>query len=140
MRVAWPNHRSTTRPCLRAPSRRPPTQSASPGYWIDLGVDPLFSGLLVALNLETAFLSPPVAMSALYLKGAAPKHVTPNHIFAGMRPFKGIQMLAVVLLYLFPAIACGCPRRSPNKATFCAPWCMASTGWAPGAPFLGKPG
>ena len=46
-------------------------------------VDPLFFGLLVALNLQTAFLSPPVAMAAFYLKGVAPPHVTLNQIFAG---------------------------------------------------------
>ena len=63
------------------------------------GVDPLFFGLLVALNLQTAFLSPPVAMAAFYLKGVAPKHVTLNQIFAGMLPFMGIQVLAMVLLY-----------------------------------------
>ncbi len=46
-------------------------------------INPLFFGLLVALNLQTAFLSPPVAMAAFYLKGVAPKHVTLNQIFAG---------------------------------------------------------
>ena len=50
-------------------------------------IDPLFFGLLVALNLQTAFLSPPVAMAAFYLKGVSPKHVTLNPIFAGMMPF-----------------------------------------------------
>ena len=49
----------------------------------NFGVDPLFFGLLVALNLQTAFLSPPVAMSAFYLKGVSPPHVTLNQIFAG---------------------------------------------------------
>jgi TRAP-type mannitol/chloroaromatic compound transport system permease large subunit len=57
------------------------------------GIDPLFFGLLVALNLQTAFLSPPVAMSAFYLKGVAPPHVTLNQIFAGMMPFMGIQIV-----------------------------------------------
>ncbi len=75
----------------------------------DFGVDPLFFGLLVALNLQTAFLSPPVAMSAFYLKGVAPKHVTLNQIFAGMMPFMGIQVIAIVLLYLFPAIGMWLP-------------------------------
>ena len=74
------------------------------------GVDPLFFGLLVALNLQTAFLSPPVAMSAFYLKGVAPRHVTLNQIFAGMLPFMGIQVLAIVLLYLFPAIGLWLPQ------------------------------
>ncbi|MGV3728250.1 TRAP transporter large permease subunit [Hydrogenophaga sp.] len=76
----------------------------------NFGVDPLFFGLLVALNLQTAFLSPPVAMSAFYLKGVAPKHVTLNQIFAGMLPFMGIQILAIVLLYQFPAIGLWLPQ------------------------------
>ena len=58
----------------------------------NFGVDPLFFGLLVALNLQTAFLSPPVAMAAFYLKGVCPPHVTLNQIFAGMLPFMGIQL------------------------------------------------
>lgn len=76
----------------------------------NFGVDPLFFGLLVALNLQTAFLSPPVAMSAFYLKGVAPKHVTLNQIFAGMLPFMGIQVVAIVLLYMFPGIGLWLPE------------------------------
>ncbi len=72
-------------------------------------IDPLFFGLLVALNLQTAFLSPPVAMAAFYLKGVSPPHVTLNAIFAGMMPFMGIQVLAVVILYLFPQIGLWLP-------------------------------
>jgi TRAP-type mannitol/chloroaromatic compound transport system permease large subunit len=72
-------------------------------------VDPLFFGLLVALNLQTAFLSPPVAMAAFYLKGVAPPHVTLNQIFAGMMPFMAIQVLALVILYVFPAIGMWLP-------------------------------
>ena len=75
----------------------------------NFGVDPLFFGLLVALNLQTAFLSPPVAMAAFYLKGVAPKHVTLNQIFAGMLPFMAIQVLAIFLLYQFPAIGLWLP-------------------------------
>jgi TRAP-type mannitol/chloroaromatic compound transport system permease large subunit len=73
-------------------------------------VDPLFFGLLVALNLQTAFLSPPVAMAAFYLKGVSPPHVTLNQIFAGMMPFMGIQVLALALLYIFPEIGLWLPH------------------------------
>jgi TRAP-type mannitol/chloroaromatic compound transport system permease large subunit len=73
-------------------------------------VDPLFFGLLVALNLQTAFLSPPVAMAAFYLKGVSPKHVTLNQIFAGMMPFMGIQLVALLLLYVFPQIGLWLPQ------------------------------
>ncbi len=72
-------------------------------------IDPLFFGLLVALNLQTAFLSPPVAMAAFYLKGVAPPHVTLNQIFIGMLPFMVIQCLAILLLYLFPQIGLWVP-------------------------------
>ena len=73
-------------------------------------IDPLFFGLLVALNLQTAFLSPPVAMAAFYLKGVSPPHVTLNQIFAGMLPFMGIQVVALALLYIFPDIGMWLPR------------------------------
>ena len=76
----------------------------------NFGVDPLFFGLLVALNLQTAFLSPPVAMAAFYLKGVSPPHVTLNQIFAGMMPFMGIQVIAIALLYVFPQIGLWLPQ------------------------------
>jgi TRAP-type mannitol/chloroaromatic compound transport system permease large subunit len=75
----------------------------------NFGVDPLFFGLLVALNLQTAFLSPPVAMAAFYLKGVSPPHVTLNQIFAGMMPFMVIQVVAIFLLYMFPQIGLWIP-------------------------------
>ncbi len=73
-------------------------------------IDPLFFGLMVALNLQTAFLSPPVAMAAFYLKGVAPPHVSLNQIFAGMMPFMAIQVLAMFLLYMFPDIGLWLPK------------------------------
>jgi TRAP-type mannitol/chloroaromatic compound transport system permease large subunit len=62
------------------------------------------------MNLQTAFLSPPVAMSAFYLKGVSPPHVTLNQIFLGMMPFMGIQIIALILLYMFPAIGMWLPE------------------------------
>jgi tripartite ATP-independent transporter DctM subunit len=76
----------------------------------NFGVDPLFFGLLVALNLQTAFLSPPVAMAAFYLKGVSPPHVSLNQIFLGMLPFMGIQIIAIVLLYVWPQIGLWLPQ------------------------------
>ncbi|GAB2177021.1 TRAP transporter large permease [Dongia sp. agr-C8] len=73
-------------------------------------IDPLFFGLMVALNLQTAFLSPPVAMAAFYLKGVSPPHVTLNQIFTGMMPFMLIQVLAMFLLYVFPEIGLWLPH------------------------------
>ena len=75
----------------------------------NFNIDPLFFGLLVALNLQTAFLSPPVAMAAFYLKGVSPPHVTLNQIFLGMMPFMAIQVIAIFMLYMFPAIGLWLP-------------------------------
>ncbi len=73
------------------------------------GIDPLFFGILIALNIQTSFLSPPVAMAPFYLKGVAPKHVSINDIFAGVMPFIVIVVFAMVMLYLFPAIGMWLP-------------------------------
>jgi tripartite ATP-independent transporter DctM subunit len=75
------------------------------------GIDPLFFGLLIALNIQTSFLSPPVAMAPFYLKGVAPKHVSINDIFSGVMPFIFIVLLAMVLLYTFPAIGLWLPEK-----------------------------
>jgi tripartite ATP-independent transporter DctM subunit len=79
------------------------------------GIDPLFFGLLIALNIQTSFLSPPVAMAPFYLKGVAPKHVSINDIFAGVMPFIFIVLLAMVLLYTFPAIGMWLPEQLYGK-------------------------
>jgi len=68
-------------------------------------VDPLFFGILVALNLQTSFLTPPMAMAAYYLKGVAPPHVQLIDIFKGVMPFLSMVLLAMVLLYNFPGLA-----------------------------------
>lgn len=68
------------------------------------GIDPLFFGILVALNLQTSFLTPPMAMSAYYLKGIAPPHVQLNQIFKGNYPYLAMVLLAMVILYNVPAI------------------------------------
>ena len=73
------------------------------------GIDPLMFGILVALNLQTAFLSPPMAMSAYYLKGVAPKHVLLSQIFSGCMPFLYIVILSMLLVYLFPQIVLWLP-------------------------------
>jgi tripartite ATP-independent transporter DctM subunit len=74
------------------------------------GIDPLFFGLLIALNIQTSFLSPPVAMAPFYLKGVAPKHVSINDIFAGVMPFIFIVILSMITLYTFPAIGMWLPE------------------------------
>ena len=73
-------------------------------------VDPILFGTMVAVNLQAAFLSPPVAMSAFYLKGVAPKHVTLNQIFAGMMPYMLIVLLCLVCMYIWPGMTLWLPE------------------------------
>ncbi len=73
-------------------------------------VDPLFFGVLVALNLQTSFLTPPMAMSAYYLKGVAPPTVQLIEIFRGILPYLGIVLLAMVVVYMFPQIVLWLPK------------------------------
>ena len=73
-------------------------------------VDPLLFGILVALNLQTAFLSPPMAMAAYYLKGIAPKHVLLTQIFWGCIPFLMIVLVAMLVVYVWPQISLWLPR------------------------------
>ncbi|MFZ5693775.1 MAG: TRAP transporter large permease [Pseudomonadota bacterium] len=73
-------------------------------------VDPLFFGLLVALNIQTSFLSPPVAMAPFYLKGVAPSWVNINDIFRGVMPYLFIVIISMVMLYSFPQIGLWLPN------------------------------
>ncbi|MBC8058445.1 MAG: TRAP transporter large permease subunit [Rhizobiales bacterium] len=73
-------------------------------------IDPLLFGVLVFVNLQAAFLSPPVAMSAFYLKGVSPPHVTINQIFAGMMPYMGIVVLCMVFMYIWPGLTLWLPK------------------------------
>jgi TRAP-type mannitol/chloroaromatic compound transport system permease large subunit len=73
-------------------------------------IDPVLWGVLVFVNLQAAFLSPPVAMSAFYLKGVAPKHVTLNQIFAGMMPYMLIVVACMVFMYIWPGMTLWLPK------------------------------
>jgi TRAP-type mannitol/chloroaromatic compound transport system permease large subunit len=73
-------------------------------------IDPILWGTLVFVNLQAAFLSPPVAMSAFYLKGVAPKHVTLNQIFAGMMPYMIIVIVCMVIMYFWPGMTLWLPN------------------------------
>jgi TRAP-type mannitol/chloroaromatic compound transport system permease large subunit len=72
-------------------------------------IDPILWGVLVFVNLQAAFLSPPVAMSAFYLKGVSPPHVTLNQIFAGMMPYMLIVILCMIIMYIWPGITLWLP-------------------------------
>ena len=73
-------------------------------------IDPMLWAVLVFVNLQAAFLSPPVAMSAFYLKGVSPAHVTINQIFAGMMPYMLIVILCMVLMYIWPGLTLWLPK------------------------------
>jgi len=73
-------------------------------------IDPILWGTLVFVNLQAAFLSPPVAMSAFYLKGVSPPHVTLNQIFAGMMPYMLVVVLCMVIMYVWPGMTLWLPN------------------------------
>jgi TRAP-type mannitol/chloroaromatic compound transport system permease large subunit len=73
-------------------------------------VDPIFFGVLVALNIQTSFNTPPMAMAAYYLKGIAPPHVQLTDIFKGALPFVMMVFLSMVLIYVFPGIVLWLPN------------------------------
>jgi TRAP-type mannitol/chloroaromatic compound transport system permease large subunit len=72
-------------------------------------IDPILWGTMVFVNLQAAFLSPPVAMSAFYLKGVSPPHVTINQIFGGMMPYMLIVILCLAIMYVWPGMTLWLP-------------------------------
>jgi len=74
------------------------------------GIDPILFGVLVALNLQTAFLSPPMAMSAYYLKGVSPPSLLLTQIFSGCMPFVYVVLVTMLMIYIFPGIALWLPN------------------------------
>ncbi|WP_372609315.1 TRAP transporter large permease subunit [Halomonas sp.] len=76
---------------------------------IVMGHDPIWLGILIAINLQTSFLTPPFGFSLFYLRGAAPKEVTTGHIYAGVVPFIGLQAVGVLLIWFVPALATWLP-------------------------------
>ena len=83
----------------------------------DFGIDPVFFGVIVGLNLQTSFLSPPVAMAAFYLKGVAPPSVTLEDIFKGCMPYIYIVVATMVLVYVFPGLVTWLPEVLYGGAT-----------------------
>jgi TRAP-type mannitol/chloroaromatic compound transport system permease large subunit len=73
-------------------------------------IDPVLWGTLVFVNLQAAFLSPPVAMSAFYLKGVAPSHVTLNQIFGGMMPYMAVIVVCMIIMYIWPGMTLWLPN------------------------------
>ena len=74
------------------------------------GADPLWLGILISLNLQTSFLTPPFGFSLFFLRGVAPKEIQTRNIYRGVTPFIGIQVLAIIIVGFFPSIATWLPN------------------------------
>ena len=77
---------------------------------LQLGLDPIWLGVMMAVNLQTSFLTPPFGFALFYLRGVAPPEVSTMQIYRGVVPFVAIQLFMLVLLALFPAMATWLPR------------------------------
>jgi TRAP-type mannitol/chloroaromatic compound transport system permease large subunit len=76
-----------------------------------MGVDPIWLGILIALNLQTSFLTPPFGFALFYLRGVAPEHVKTTEIYRGVMPFIGLQLLLLVALLIWPSLATWLPSK-----------------------------
>ncbi len=74
------------------------------------GVDPVWLAMLITVNLQTSFLTPPFGWALFFLRGVTPPGVTTRHIYTGVLPFVGLQLLGIVLVFWFPAIATWLPK------------------------------
>ena len=79
------------------------------------GIDPILFGILIAVNLQTSFLTPPMAMSAYYLKGVAPKELQLVTIFKGCMPFVAMVLVTLALTYIYPAMVTYLPDQFFNQ-------------------------
>jgi len=79
------------------------------------GIDPILFGILIAINLQTSFLTPPMAMSAYYLKGVAPKELQLVTIFKGCMPFVAMVIATLALTYIYPAMVTYLPDQFFNQ-------------------------
>jgi len=78
---------------------------------LSMGLDPVWLGIMIAINLQTSFLTPPFGFALFYLRGVAPPNVTTGQIYRGVIPFVGIQILALVILAAFPDLVTWLPDR-----------------------------
>jgi TRAP-type mannitol/chloroaromatic compound transport system permease large subunit len=75
-----------------------------------MGLDPVWLGIMIAINLQTSFLTPPFGFALFYLRGVAPQSITTGDIYRGVMPFIGIQLAMLGLLALWPALATWLPK------------------------------
>ena len=76
-----------------------------------MGLDPVWLGIMIAINLQTSFLTPPFGFALFYLRGVAPPSVTTGQIYRGAMPFVAIQLLALVLIAVFPELVTWLPAK-----------------------------
>jgi TRAP-type mannitol/chloroaromatic compound transport system permease large subunit len=79
---------------------------------LGMGLDPVWLGIMIAVNLQTSFLTPPFGFALFYLRGVAPPEVTTGAIYRGVVPFVAIQLLMLVILAVFPELATWLPQRA----------------------------
>ena len=78
---------------------------------LSMGLDPVWLGIMIAINLQTSFLTPPFGFALFYLRGVAPPEVSTGQIYRGVMPFVGIQVVALIILAIFPGIVTWLPDR-----------------------------
>ena len=78
---------------------------------LSMGLDPVWLGIMIAINLQTSFLTPPFGFALFYLRGVAPPQVSTKHIYRGVIPFVAIQLLALIILAMFPELATWLPDK-----------------------------
>lgn len=76
---------------------------------LTMGIDPLWLGIMIAINLQTSFLTPPFGFALFYLRGVAPRNIATTEIYKGVVPFISIQLFVLLVLALFPALALWLP-------------------------------
>ena len=76
----------------------------------ELAIDPLWFSILIAINLQTSFLTPPFGFSLFYLKGVVPPNVTTMHIYRGVAPFVVIQIIGLIVAFIFPETVTWLPK------------------------------
>jgi TRAP-type mannitol/chloroaromatic compound transport system permease large subunit len=78
---------------------------------LTMGLDPVWLGIMIAINLQTSFLTPPFGFALFYLRGVAPSSVTTGQIYRGVMPFIALQLIALLLLTLLPGLATWLPEK-----------------------------
>jgi TRAP-type mannitol/chloroaromatic compound transport system permease large subunit len=76
-----------------------------------MGADPIWLGIMIAVNLQTSFLTPPFGFALFYLRGVAPKSVLTSQIYKGVIPFIFIQLILLVLMAVFPDLVTWLPGK-----------------------------